>query len=191
MRRLCSLFLLPLLAACASTASGGPPPSGGRIVVRDETAARSGDAADVELDIDRRATEGTVNASADRVWAALPRVYAALGIDGAGVMSQDPAARRYGRQNMRLHRRLGDRPLSRIIECGSTYAGDADTYAITMTVMTEVRPAGETTKVNTWLEASGRQQASSSTPVRCMTKGVLERQIVSMLADSAAAQANR
>ncbi|HEX8695100.1 MAG TPA: hypothetical protein VF746_21995 [Longimicrobium sp.] len=191
MRRLRPLLLLPLLAACASTASGGSPPSDGRVVVRDETAARSGDAADVELDIDRRPAEGTVNASADRVWAALPRVYAALGIDGAGVMSQDPAARRYGRQNLRLHRRLGGRPLSRVIECGSTYAGDADTYAITMSVVTEVRPAGEAAKVSTWLEASGRQQTASSTPVRCMTKGVLERQIAGMLADSAVARANR
>jgi hypothetical protein len=183
MRRLTPL-VLAFLAACATASStGAPPPSSGRMVVRDETST-GGAAAEAELDIDRRSVDGMVAANADQVWAALPSVYRALGIERAGVMDANPAQRTYGRQYMRLYRKLGNRTLSTYIECGNTYAGDADTYDITMSVSTQVVPAGDRTQLHSWVEANGRQQASSSTPVRCMSKGTLERAITTMLNDS-------
>ena len=43
-----------------------------------------------------------------------------------------------GRESLRLYRRLGDRQLSRIINCGSSLSGDADSYEVSLTVMTTV-----------------------------------------------------
>jgi hypothetical protein len=184
MRRLIPLVLLALAACATASSPGSQPPGSSRMVVRDETGT-GGAAAEAELDIDRRSVDGMVAANAEQVWAALPGVYQALGIERAGVMNADPAQRMFGRQYMRLYRRLGSRSLSTYIECGSTYAGDADTYDITMSVSTQLVPAGDRTQVRSWVQASGRQQASSSTPVRCMSKGSLERAIVTMLSDSA------
>lgn len=177
------LVALPALAACAA---GGPPlvspPSAQRELYRIEV--RPGRFADVEIFSNQRPIDSWVRGDVDAVWAALPAVYQTLGIANAGVLNAD--SRLFGRQSMRAYRKLGDRGLSRVIDCGSGYAGDAETYDITLTVVTQLQPAGTTTSVRSWVEASGRQQATSSTPVRCRSLGVLERDIGRLLSQSVA-----
>ncbi|HEX8903928.1 MAG TPA: hypothetical protein VF771_03760 [Longimicrobiaceae bacterium] len=186
MRRI-SPILLALLTACASAGGGTPPPpSDNHQLVRDETTT-GGSTTEVEINHDRRSADYTVAGNAERVFQTLPGIYALLGITGAGLVNPNPQQKTFGRQHMRLYHRLGSTPLSRIIDCGSTYAGDADTYDINMSVTTAVVPMGERSQIRTWVEASGRQQTSSSTPVTCTSKGFIEQSIYRMVNDSLAA----
>ncbi|HEX8903929.1 MAG TPA: hypothetical protein VF771_03765 [Longimicrobiaceae bacterium] len=178
MRRIVPI-LLALLAACASAAAGQRPTVRG---------GSKGAAGMLEPVVDRQSVDYTLATSADRVLQALPGVYEQLGITGAGLLEADPAQRLFGRRHIRLYHRLGRTPLSRIIDCGDTYAGNADTYDINMSVTTAVVPMGERTQLRTWVEALGRQQTSSSTLVNCMSKGLIEQSIYRMVNDSLAAR---
>jgi hypothetical protein len=116
----------------------------------------------------------------------LPGVYKALAIDGAAVLN--PTDRVFGRESLRLYRRLGDRQLSRVINCGSSLSGDADTYEVSLTVMTTVIPVqGAGSVLRSFVEGQGRPAAMSSTPVRCVSTGLLEREIARMVGQTEAA----
>ncbi|HEX8696031.1 MAG TPA: hypothetical protein VF746_26685 [Longimicrobium sp.] len=125
-----------------------------------------------------------VATDAERAWSGLPAIYASLDIRDSGVLNPDD--RLYGRQNLRLYRRLGERRLSHLVNCGSTLAGDADSYEVTMSVLTMVTPAGAGSVVRSWVQASGRPQGMSSTPVNCVSTGRLEREIAQLLNEQAA-----
>ncbi|SOD03863.1 hypothetical protein SAMN05216486_1191 [bacterium JGI 053] len=175
--------LAPVVAAvlCGCTASGtpGPVPQSDRSVARIEMNAGT---AEVEINTDRAAMTRTLPASVDALWAQLPAVYQALGVEGAGVANAGDHV--FGRQGFRAYRRIGEARMSTLLDCGGTYAGDADTYDVRMTVMTSLAPAARGgTQVRSWVEASGRQQASSSTLARCSSKGQLEREIARLLAE--------
>jgi hypothetical protein len=171
-----AVSLIVTLAACAGGATPGSGPGTQRTTTRVETADG---AEEVETFRDRRAVVTLINAPLDSAWIALPAAYQAIGIADAGVLNA--SQRMFGRPNLRIVRRLGSQPLSKVIDCGASYAGDADSYDVTLSVVTQLEPAGNGTRVRTWVDASGRQMASSSTRVTCGTQGFVEREIVRTL----------
>ncbi|HEX8394684.1 MAG TPA: hypothetical protein VF665_20225 [Longimicrobium sp.] len=112
--------------------------------------------------------------------AALPAVYEQLGIPSAAMLNQDDQL--FGRRYMRTRHSLGGVRMSRYLNCGSTFVAGPDTYELTLTVMTTLRPTGGGSMVRTWVDATGRDPAGSGTqPVQCSSTGLLEREIVRLL----------
>lgn len=113
----------------------------------------------------------------DRVWSALKVVYDSLEIPKDNL---DDAQHVIGHSGVKVHRRLGIIPLTRLIDCGSTQGTpSAETYDIQIAVLTHLTPGdGGTTNVTTQVEAVGRPMAFSGEYVRCSTKGVLETTLV-------------
>ena len=71
--------------------------------------------------------------------------------------------------------RLGDTPLSRYLDCGSTITGPAaDNYKITMSVLSVVAPAAPGSTVQTRVAARADAVAASGGSVSCRTIGTLE-----------------
>lgn len=122
-----------------------------------------------------------VQAPLQRVWEALPQVYAELGIADAG---QDPAARTVGHGRVLVSRRFAGQPVSYWLSCGATAVGSsaADEFRVQMAVRTTLTPAGDATSVRTVIEATARSPQGTSSDVRsCATTGRLEQRIAAML----------
>jgi len=178
-----SLLAVLALAGCSTARTEVlPPMETTRSVVQIST--RRG-TSEYELINHKHTRAYPIPTDAERAWSGLPAIYASLDISDSGVLNPDD--RLYGRQNLRLYRRLGERRLSQVVDCGSTLAGDADSYEVTMSVLTLVTPAGAgSAVVRSWVQASGRPQGMSSTPVRCVSTGRLEREIARLLTEQAA-----
>ena len=145
---------------------------------------------ELELVNERRTRPYPVVSDVEATFAALPGVYQALSIDGAAVLN--PRDRLFGRESLRLYRRLGDRQLSRVINCGSSLSGDADSYEVALTVMTAVTPVqGAGSVLRSWVEGQARPAGMSSPPVRCVSTGLLEREIARMVGEAATPGASR
>lgn len=132
-------------------------------------------------------TEEAVPVAPGRAWTVLPAVYDLLGIP---VGTVDPANMLFGNQSLQARVRLGSVPISRYFSCGAnsvTGIPNADNYAITIRVLTQLKPGpnGGTT-VSTLADAYGRAQAFSSGDVPCGSTGVLEKQIVARIGELAA-----
>jgi hypothetical protein len=104
----------------------------------------------------------------------LPAVYESLGIP---VTDRDPAARTIGNTSYKVRRRLGDVPLSRYLDCGSTQgAPSADSYEILLSVNTRLQSAtADSTTVSITVNAMGRPVFVSAEYVRCGSVGGLEK----------------
>lgn len=177
MRHCIALSVMVLTAACAGTpAPGGPP-------VPDQTVRTDGSSGGSPMTMSIAHTTSpsvrTVSAPADRVWNALPAVFASLGIP---IEERDVGARSLGNPALKVRRRLGDVSLNRYLDCGSTQGGQsADTYEIVMSVMTYLRPAAEGTEVTTIVEARGSPVVFSAEYVTCGTRGALEQRFFDAL----------
>ena len=122
---------------------------------------------------------GAVPFAIDPVWAALRMVYDSLGI---AVATFDPKNHLIGNPNVKLRRRLGNTPLSKYIDCGSTQGSpSADTYEVIPSILTTARPEKEGTMVLTTVEAQGRPITLSGDYTRCSTTSALEAKIVGMV----------
>jgi hypothetical protein len=113
----------------------------------------------------------------ESVWAILPSVYDSLGIKPSEV---NPATHIVGTSVMKVRRRIGAVPLTRILDCGTTQGGpSAETYEIVMTVRTRLQPAAAgATTLATEIEASGKPISFAGNAVRCTSKTMLEQQII-------------
>jgi hypothetical protein len=121
---------------------------------------------------------GTVVVAApmERVWAALPLVYAELELQGRPL---DATQGVFGQPQTTIRRRLAGAAASRYLDCGSR-AGivNADSYSVTLTITTQVRAHGaDATQLRTEIQANGRPPGSSDPPVRCGSTNALERRI--------------
>ena len=118
----------------------------------------------------------------DRVWKALPAVYAVLEVP---IASFDAEANVIGNSSVKLYRRLGKTPLTRYLDCGSTQIGpNADSYEVFLSVLTKLsRPQADTsnTAVVTTVEATARPIQFRGDPVRCSSKGALEARVIEVL----------
>lgn len=170
MSRSVHLLALLALAGCASGSQAIPPAREDRTTVVIETPTSS---RHLETSHEASVSSATILAPADRVWPALSRVYAELGIPLTVV---DSAGKLLGASNQRL-RRIGGRPLSAFFNCSSAYA-TASGLDVYVTVRSQLFP-GEAgaTGVRTETEAFARSLDSGGAPVRCGSTGVLESTI--------------
>ena len=112
--------------------------------------------------------------------AALPAIYAELGIPSAEVLNTEDNL--FGRRRMRARHELAGVRMSRYLNCGSTFVGGPDSYELVLTVMTILRPTGGGSTVRTWVDAQARDVVGSGTmPIQCSSTGLLEREILQRL----------
>jgi len=121
---------------------------------------------------------------AEPVAAVWPRLQVAYGLLEIPIEHQDPSRHQLGNLNFRPRRIGGDR-LSKFLDCGqgNTARQNADTYAVTMSVMTTLTPGdtGADTRVETLVQASAKARDTSSRRVTCASKGQLEMMIAEMI----------
>ncbi len=177
-----------LVTAACSGASSGPAPVGAPTVRTERVVTSSGgggvslNTANVDNNI-RLLSTGT----AAQVWSVLPQVYEELGIP---LTMKDDGRKLLGNDGWRTRRQIGRIPMQRYIDCGrSGTIENAETYSITMTIMTNVtaNPSGGAV-VGTTIQATGRNPVTSSTQdVRCVSMGDLEIRIRDMVQTKVAA----
>ncbi|HET7275447.1 MAG TPA: hypothetical protein VFI91_09820 [Longimicrobiaceae bacterium] len=175
MRRFTLLALISV-SACSPTVARGPSmaPSGPTFI--------TGSGSFIELAEDKRGLLARVPVPIDSAWAALPSVYAELGIDIGTMIS---AAHRIGNLEFIATRRLGGVRLDEYFRCGRTSAGAsaANSYRLYISILTDLAPvsAGET-EVHTLAQASARSNSGASRdPVMCTSTGELEGRIAEAL----------
>ncbi|HEY0021788.1 MAG TPA: hypothetical protein VGB24_02730 [Longimicrobium sp.] len=174
-------FLLLLLAGCAAQAPTPAGPERVSTVALPPTPDGMIEAGTLAVRTRVEPRVANVLLPLDSAWAALPDVYAALGLTGAGVM--DEAARQFGVGPVVLPRRLNNTPLSRFVDCGSTqFMANADSYAVRLQVSTQLVAEGTAaTRVLTVVEGTARSREMSGNPVTCTSTGELERRIARQL----------
>ncbi len=182
-RRAALLLAVPLAACVSGSANRGAvsdPTANVPMTTRIETAGGTAEVRTVSnavptADIGLLATPA-------KAFAALPGVFESLGVPFNTVLTD---AGTFGAREMRMPRRLGKAALSRYVDCGTnaTGSGNADIYAVTMTVLARVTPAsGGGSNVATQVVASARPITVSGSPVRCSSTGRLEQAINKRLA---------
>ncbi len=167
-----------LLLALAGCAGGGlQTGSSGPSTTRMET---GGGGFEITAARDERVATHDVLAPADRVWAALPAAYRAVGLAG-GVVSQ--GERVFGTPLMRSRGRLAGERAARFLNCGSNPIGApaANLYDLEATVRTAVQtnPDG-TTRLELRVEAVAAPPAGG-TRAQCTSTRVLEDRIATQV----------
>ena len=126
-----------------------------------------------------RALVDRLAVSADSAWRVLPAVYADLGID---YQTLDQARRVIAHDALAVRRQLGRVPLSRYVACGTANGRDnADSFAVTMAVRTQIVPDSAGTSVVSVVTASARSLLFDSGDVACSSTQRLEDQIAKLV----------
>lgn len=172
------LCALVALGACAP--ASGPPTGGGRPT----TVLTTGGGYDIHIAEDGAATTDVVAASREAVWSALVASYAELGLE---VNHLDSASGQMGLRSVRVPRRVGGERLSTYLDCGTGLSGTiADTYRVTLTMLTGVAPGAGGMRLTTDIAAQAvSNEGASGAPVRCSTKGRLEERLHAMVRERA------
>ena len=109
----------------------------------------------------------------------LKAAYEELGIP---VKVADPVSGQVGNNFFVKHWKLGDQLLSHYLLCGNSSTGPAaDSYKITLSVLSVVSPDSSGSKVNTIVQARADDTAGSSGSVQCQTTGYLENDLYRIL----------
>ncbi len=134
----------------------------------------------VQLTVDRDPSRHKVPAALTRSWNSLASVYEALGIP---IEYADGRTNKVGNTRFITSRTLARQPMSRFLRCGVGMVGPlADTHRIQMSIWTQLQPIGaDSTAVFTQIEAKGSPVDGTSGTVICVTTGMLEWAIVSLL----------
>lgn len=107
--------------------------------------------------------------------AALNLAYADLGIE---VKLWNPQTGEVGNRNFTKMYRLAGKPLSDYVGCGTITTGQAaDSYRVTMSLVSRVTPAPSGSSVDTQLTAYAEDIASSKGTLACLTLGTLEARL--------------
>lgn len=122
------------------------------------------------------ASRSTFDAPPDRVWNALQRTYDELGIE---VKLLDRQAGTLGNRDFSIVRQLAGESLSGYLNCGTdAQLGPlANSYRIQLSVLSTIRPVGESTEVETRVTGQGQKIGQSSATVHCSSTGRLESRI--------------
>lgn len=176
MHRTAPCLLLAALAACAPSGTGPtrPPAGPGPSIVETDSGIT------FRLQDDTQGVERVVAAPVDRVRAALPEVYAQLGITGAGT---DPANGVFGSPKVTAARLDGERT-SVYVRCGNDGAGPSAGmgYRIQLSVLTSLAEEGSRTRVTTRVGGFGSPVGGSgSGAVLCVSNGRLEARLAELL----------
>jgi hypothetical protein len=178
MRRISTVAACLLAAACNTSTGGGPVGDTPDPVMVDMPGGHFG-----IIDVVREDNTSTawMPVPPEDVWLHLPAVYGAIGLPLDRLTVLDETAHRIGTSGYRT-RRLADRRLSRLLECGySMGAPKADNGQVRVDLHTWLEPHDGGTNVRTRLEAVARSGGTSSSAVKCSTNGALEKEIVNRL----------
>lgn len=158
--------LVIAVIGCA-TAPAIPPTQTDRVVVTTETQILRGSEGAVMSVV--------VKAPPTKVLVALLSAYSDLGIE---VRLYDPSAGQVGNRDFSSVHRLAGERLSKFVSCGQILMGQAaDSYRVTMSMVSQVTPRGGETTLETWLTASARDLATSSSSASCVSTGALETKL--------------
>lgn len=154
--------------ACSTAGPGAPREPRPRVIATtDERVIRSYD--------DPSSRTLMLKASPDSAFAALRSLFPVLGIE---VKLIDPASGEVGNRNFSKLYRLGETPLREYVNCGSSMTGlAADSYRVTMSVVSRVTPVGTGSKVETQFTAHAEDMSVSKGLVECTTSGTLEMKL--------------
>lgn len=179
------LLSLVVLSACATTGA----PSGSQ-PERETVRVSGAGGGTLTLTSNALASVKTLPFAVDKVWAVLPTAYDSLGIQVSTLLPND---RTIGNEGFKTRQRLGKTSLSRYLSCGDTQMGpSADTYEVTLSIVTKAKPDPEAptaaTTLETTVEATARPLNFSQTPSRCSSRGELEARIAQVALKLAAAR---
>ncbi len=171
---LSGLLVALALSACAS----------GSRVIRDTESTRaptiitdgSGNTDQIETQRSLMTQSVVLDMPIETAYRRLLATYDVLGLEANTVSERD---RLVGTRNLILRRRLGNRRLSALLNCGSSMTGpNADQYEVTMNIVTQLRASGTAaTQLSTRIDATARPMGVASSPVYCSSTGRLETEI--------------
>jgi hypothetical protein len=127
-----------------------------------------------------------VAAPLDRVWAALPTVFAEIGLAG---QVMDAEAHILGQPATIVRRRMLDTNVGRFLDCGARMGiSNADAYTVEYAIRTQVQANGDAaSRVLTLITGRARPTGTSDPWVNCGSTSELERRIQRALAQRLAA----
>jgi hypothetical protein len=167
-----ALFAAVVLAAACASSSGPPPQTSDRIIAITDVGVL-------------RATDQNnpgfvrVKVAPDSVLTLLRTIYQEQGID---VKLFDPAKGEIGNRNFSKYYNLKGVALHNFVGCGTSATGpSADTYRITMSVVSSVQRDSTGSDVTTHLEAKADNSGSSTGMLSCLSTGMLEARINQLL----------
>ena len=163
------------LAGCASSSGTVLPATDSR---RAPTIISGADGATTLIDTKRdlHAQTRMINVPANTAYRRALAAYDVMGLEANLMSARDFIV---GRQGLVLRRRLGDTRLSAFINCGNSLTGDnADSYEVTLTVITQVTPVDDgSSRLATRVDAGARPMGTSGNLVACSSTGRLEREM--------------
>ena len=131
---------------------------------------------------DQGVAVATIEGGQADVFQALVQAYDQLEIEIGAV---DPARRVLQSEKIRTSRRYAGERMSELFHCGRTLVGDrADTWRLEIEITSQVRSEGRTSStLSTRATAFARTMDGTSTnPVPCTTRGILEERIAATTA---------
>lgn len=164
------VVLLLLLCGCAS---GGAVETG-EVTPRQATIATDPSVGTLMAD-EPHASSVTIAAPPATVWLAVKKVYAEFEIP---ITVDNPAAHQIGNQNFIKSRRMAGESMANWVDCGSSMTGPkATTYRIYASLLTNVLPEGQGTKLLTTFTATGQdiEGGSGTDRIVCGTTGRFEQ----------------
>jgi hypothetical protein len=170
MHRLLVVAAATLLAGCAAgmTTANGP-----RQVVIQSGDLKTFTAFTFSVTPEDRVVSTSVAAPADRVWAAVEQAYQGLGL---AVTRLDAAHHVIGSQPSLAGHRLAGQPLSAFLDCGvnAARAPIVNTYTVTLALTTQVSATGDSSRVETLVQARAQDPVHNNPAVSCTSTGKLE-----------------
>jgi hypothetical protein len=162
-----------LMTACAVTASQTGPSTNGVIAATDSKTIQTYQNAPSETVHLKSAPTATLDA--------VRAAYAVLGVD---IRLDDPSTGQVGNNNLVKMHKLAGVPLSEYFGCGDTMTGPAaDSYSLTMSLVSHVSPEGTGSRVDTQAQARAQNITSSNGSVRCETRGRFEAKLNALLSE--------
>jgi hypothetical protein len=167
------------LGACAGGPAGAPPSTSSE---PQSVTLNSGLSRAIRTNASGGPRVDTLWASFDRIWKTLPGVFGTLEIP---IANFDAERNVIGNQDLKLYRRLGKTPLTRLLDCGTTQVGpNAESYEVRLSVQTTIqRSTADTshTALTTTVQAMARPMAFAGEYRQCTSKGALEEQLLRTL----------
>ena len=160
------LVALITLDACAAASNQPGAPTERVLATTDAGTVRSHDLP---------ANDSVIDSAPDAALAALQAAYEDLGIE---VKMFDSNTRQIGNKRFAKMYELKGVRLSKYVGCGFTQTGPAaDSYRVTMSIVSRVMPSGTGSRIYTELTAYAEDLGSSKGTLSCTTLGALEQRI--------------
>lgn len=179
-------FVIAIASGCASGGTAvNPSMSGGIRAISTGASTNSTLAATPEF---TTAYRSSVALPAAEAWKRLLAAYDSVGI---ALTVADEATRTVGNEGMRRTHTLAGKRLSDYLNCGTGSSGgpNADLYAVTMSVVSQVHPvADNSSEIATMVQATAAPMTFGTPPVPCSTTNALEDRLVALVRNPAGAQ---